>query len=66
MTTEERPWRPGPGVVEAQRIFTQCIAMPRSERTYRLQDIFVKLHDLNAGLRREQELAILHAMDALP
>ena len=79
--SREREWRPGlssnivtyrertsagPVIAEVDKIFTQCRAMPRLERTHRLQDAFVTLADLGIGLRREQEMILLRALEATP
>ena len=79
--SRERPWRPGkssniipyleqtsigPGALEAERIFTECRAMPRGERTSRLQTVFRDLQEAGMGLTRVQELGIMEALEAIP
>lgn len=71
------PWKPGLDMDRAsansravetviERAMTRCVAMPRFDRTARLQDVFAALHEKGNGLNRDQELEIMEALDARP
>ena len=73
--SRSKEWRPGtatyyPSAAKrlvdnvVERLSQAHMAMPRRERTTRLLTVFKDLHEEGRGLARDQELAILDALDA--
>ena len=77
MSAADKPWRPGDAAPKAAEPAPTAgwvpvdwskpfCAMTRTERTSRLQYAFLGLHESERGLKRDQELTIMEALDALP